>query len=70
MGLEASKRLRCLGACRCRNETVTEGSLWGEGDDERVGHLRASLHAASFTVVTSAGGVGGAGKVAFVSYDI
>lgn len=62
--------LRCLGACWYRNEIVIKGSSWGEGEDESMGHLRESLHSKSFLVVTFAGGVGGAGKVAFTSYDI
>lgn len=57
--------LRCLGACWCR-----QGSSRQEGDDGCMGHLGESLHSKSFIVVTSAGGVGGAGKVAFTSYDI
>ena len=32
--------------------------------------ILGSLHIASFRRVTSAGGVAGAGKVAFTSYDI
>lgn len=57
-------------ACWDGNETVTKGSPWWEGEDECMGHLKESLHTTSFMVVTSAGGIGGASKVAFTSYDI
>lgn len=59
-----------MGDCWYRIETVIKGSLSGEGDDECRGHLRESLHSKFFVVVTSAGGVGGTGKVAFTSDDI
>lgn len=71
LSLEAAERLRGVLEPAGTELRQSPGEADGSGgDDECMEHLRELLLTTSFIAVTSPSGVGGAGKVAFTSYDI